>query len=400
VENFMRVLHIFDHSIPVHSDYSRRSIEIIKEQRRQGIETFHVTGIEHDAPYQANETIDGIDFYRCKKPLNPLGTLSPFQHKTAVNILHKKIEEIINTENVKVIHAHSPSSNGYAALKSGLKHNIPVHYEVRSFMEDEKVSLGVWEEGSRAYLKAQKNEMYVLEQATSITAVSQTLKDEMVLRGIDEGKITVVPDFLDLQNYKGPFDANVELQERMNVQDMVMLGYIGPFDECEGIDVLIRSMRSVILRVPNACLLLVGSGAIEGELQHLASRMMLGDRVIFTGCVPRDKLSDYFNMIDIMVYGRKSGRNSEMVPSFKLIEAMARQKNIIASDIGGHKDVIENGKTGMLFKSGDPIALADRIGDFVNDRESYVQDTLKFLSIERNKINMIKKYKEIYQNEL
>ena len=234
----MRVLHVFDHSLPIVSEYSRRGIQFIKEQRRQGIETIQVTGVDHDLPFEAIEEVDGIEFHRCKKSHNLISKLPVFKQKMSVNILQKKIEEIVVTESIDIIHAHSPSINGLAALKVGQKYKVPVHYDVRSFIE---------------------NDIYVMEQATYITAASDALKADMIERGIDGDKIAVIPDFIDMEEYQERFEPNKDLQERMNILGMTIIGYVGPFDEVEGVDILIRSMRSLLFRVPNACLLLVGS---------------------------------------------------------------------------------------------------------------------------------------------
>ena len=60
----MRILHVFDHSVPLHSGYTFRSFQILSEQRKLGIETLQVTGIKHVAPYQEKETVEGFEFFR------------------------------------------------------------------------------------------------------------------------------------------------------------------------------------------------------------------------------------------------------------------------------------------------------------------------------------------------
>ena len=69
----MRVLHVFDHSIPLHSGYTFRSFQILSEQRKLGIETLHLTSIKHTAPFQDKEEVEGLEFYRTKRgfPLQP-----------------------------------------------------------------------------------------------------------------------------------------------------------------------------------------------------------------------------------------------------------------------------------------------------------------------------------------
>jgi hypothetical protein len=70
----MRILHILDHSVPLHSGYTFRTASILREQRARGWETFHLTTPKHTAASAAEEDVDGLHFFRTQwKP----GALSP-----------------------------------------------------------------------------------------------------------------------------------------------------------------------------------------------------------------------------------------------------------------------------------------------------------------------------------
>ena len=64
----VRVLHVLDHSIPLHSGYTFRTVSLLREQRRLGWETFHLTTPRHTTPSAAEETVDGWHFYRTLVP--------------------------------------------------------------------------------------------------------------------------------------------------------------------------------------------------------------------------------------------------------------------------------------------------------------------------------------------
>lgn len=390
----MRILHVFDHSIPLHSGYTFRSFQILSEQRKLGLETLQVTGIKHIAPYQDKETVDGLEFYRTRPSGWILNKIPVLNQWNVVRTLSNRIEEIVKGEKVDIIHAHSPVLNGLAALKIGRKYNIPVHYEIRAFWEDAAVSHGTAREGDLRYKFTKWLETYVVKNAASITTICDGLKQDLISRGIDADKITLIPNAVDITKFSGPHEANKDLQEKLGLEGMTVLGFIGSFYDYEGLDILIRAMNSIIIRIPNACLLLVGGGPQEKALKELAEKKCLGDRVIFTGRVPHDKVQDYYNLVDIFVYPRKKMRLTDLVTPLKPLEAMAQHKLVAASDIGGHRELIEDGKTGILFEPDSPIALAKKICDLIEMREEWP----KFHAAGRHYVEEVRNWKNSVAN--
>ena len=129
----MKILHVLDHSIPLHSGYTFRTRAILQQQRALGWQTFHVTSAKHSVAEQAIEEVDGLRFYRTPQATGIMDTLPIINQWVIVNSLQKRLNEIIPQINPDIIHAHSPALNGLAALKAGKKHNIPVVYECRAF---------------------------------------------------------------------------------------------------------------------------------------------------------------------------------------------------------------------------------------------------------------------------
>ncbi len=396
----MKILHVLDHSIPLHSGYTFRSFQILSEQRKLGYETVHVTGIKHKAPYQDKETVEGLEFYRTKVGFPLLAKLPVINQWYVIKTLEKRIEEVAKIEMPDIIHAHSPVLNGIAALRICKKLNIPFHYEIRAFWEDAAVGNGTGREGDLKYNITKKLETDVVRQADSVTVICDGLKQDLISRGIPEDKITLIPNAVDISKFSGPSEASPELQEKLSIEDMTVLGFIGSFYDYEGLDVLIGAMRSIIARVPNACLLLVGGGPMEEALKEQAEENSLGDRVIFTGRVPHDKVQDYYNLVDIFVYPRKKMRLTDLVTPLKPLEAMAQHKLVAASDIGGHRELIVDGETGMLFEPDNPLALAEKIGELVRKKEDWPNFHAKgrhYVEEVRNWTNSIANYPAIYE---
>ncbi len=84
---------------------------------------------------------------------------------------------------------------------------------------------------------------------------------------------------------------------------------------------------------------------------------------MFAGRVPHGEVGRYYDLIDVLVYPRLSMRLTELVTPLKPLEAMAQGRLLVASDVGGHRELIRPGETGELFKAGDPDALAAAVLD-------------------------------------
>src|SRR3989338_4060258 len=106
--------------------------------------------------------------------------------------------------------------------------------------------------------------------------------------------------------------------------------------------------------------LLVGGGQEEAGLKELVKELNLQEHVIFSGRVKHDDINKYYSVVDMLVYPRISKRITELVTPLKPLEAMALQKIVVASDVGGLKELIEDQVTGLLFKAGDIEDLAQK----------------------------------------
>jgi len=121
--------------------------------------------------------------------------------------------------------------------------------------------------------------------------------------------------------------------------------------------------------------------------------------VMFTGRVPHDKVQDYYNQVDIFVYPRKKMRLTDLVTPLKPLEAMAQHKLVAASDIGGHNELIEDGKTGVLFKPDNSLNLAKTIIELLQNRDQWPAMTAagrQYVEEVRNWKNSVSNYPAIF----
>ena len=240
----------------------------------------------------------------------------------------------------------------------------------------------------------------MVKNVASVTTICDGLKQDLVSRGVSAEKITLIPNAVDISKFSGPTETRKDLIDSLNLEDKTVLGFIGSFYDYEGLDILLSSMKSILSRVPNACLLLVGGGPEEENLKAQTKKLHLGNRVIFTGRVPHDKVQDYYNLVDIFVYPRKKMRLTDLVTPLKPLEAMAQHKLVAASDIGGHRELIEDGKTGMLFEPDKPAALAIKIAELVEIKDEWPKIHAAgrhYVEEVRNWKNSISNYPAIYK---
>ena len=132
----LRVLHILDHSIPLQSGYTFRTRAILREQRRMGWETFHLTSPKHLAQSGPEEEVDGLHFYRTPRNRGPLDRIPVARELALMRATERRLAEVARIVRPDILHAHSPALNAIPALWVGRRLGIPVVYEVRAFWED------------------------------------------------------------------------------------------------------------------------------------------------------------------------------------------------------------------------------------------------------------------------
>ena len=400
----MKILHVFDHSIPLHDGYSFRSKAILDGQRKLGWQTFHVTSPKHglnSKTYEQEETVDDLHFYRTQPLTGKLWSLPVMNQLAVVKALEARLDQLVPMIKPDVIHAHSPSLNGLAAIKSAKKFNIPLVYEVRAFWEDAAVDQGTSKEGGIRYTLTKQLETYVMKRADAVTTICEGLREEIIQRGLPEQKVTVIQNSIDPEKFLFDGAVNQDLKRDLGLEDKKVIGFIGSFYAFEGVPLLIEAMPDLLEIDENYRLLLVGGGEDEQKIKHLIASLGLENKVILTGRVPHEKVQDYYSLVDIFVYPRHSMRLTELVTPLKPLEAMAQGKLVIASNVGGHKEMVKPGVTGELFTADSVESLVDTVVKLFNDQSCWQERKIRareYVDTERNWEKTVQKYEPIYKS--
>lgn len=396
----MRILHVFDHSLPLQSGYVTRSLGIIRSQRARGFETIHVTTPKHPSSGQSQEIVDGLTFYRTPRPRVKAPVV---RELLEMNATRKTLRAVIRKERPDILHAHSPVLNAFPALSVGGQFNLPVVYEVRAFWEDAAVDHGTTEEDSIRYRTSRFLETRAMHRADRVVALCEPLRQDIVGRGVSENHVSIVPNAVDdtfLKMANGRDDA---IRTQLGVKGRTVVGFIGSFYSYEGLDLLLEAAAHLRTSLPEIKFLLIGGGPDEARLRRIAGELGLEETVRFVGRVKLDEVARYYDAIDIFVYPRRRMRLTELVTPLKPLEAMAQHKAIIASDVGGHRELMRDGETGYLFPAGSPEALVTRLQTVIAnpaDRVRVAANGRRFVENERSWKVVVDRYATIYDQIL
>ncbi|MDT8759674.1 glycosyltransferase, exosortase A system-associated [Sphingomonas psychrotolerans] len=393
----MRILHILDHGLPLHSGYTFRTRAILKAQMARGWDVAAVTGCRHGKFDADEETIDGIRFYRTPRVNSGPPVIGELREVAAYA---RRIEGVARTWRPDILHAHSPVLDAMAAQRVADRLDLPLVYEIRAFWEDAAVGNGTGREGSLKYRATRALETRAVRKADAVAVICEGLKGDLVARGVDPAKIFVSPNGVDLALFGEPLPYDQALAKELRVEGAETIGFIGSFYDYEGLDVLIESMPALVAARPALHLILVGGGPMEAALRAQAESSPVADRIRFVGRVPHQEVERYYSLIDVLVYPRKHMRLTDLVTPLKPLEAMAQQRLVAASNVGGHRELIRDGATGTLFPPDDPAALANAVARLFTQRDQWDARRARarsFVEQERNWAVNVARYQSVYQ---
>lgn len=393
----MRILHVLDHSLPLHSGYTFRTRAILKAQMERGWTVAGVTGPRYHTGDSPFETLDGIDFHRTKQ----MRRLPPVVGELAeIAAFARRIGEVVERFRPDILHAHSPVIDPLAAMRAAKLYGLPLLYEIRAFWEDAAVGNGTGTEGSAKYRAIRGLETWAARRVDAVAVICEGLKRDLIARGIDAGKIMVSPNGVDLHLFGDPVPRDAALAAQLGLEDADTIGFIGSFYDYEGLDDLIAAMPALLAQRPRARLVMVGGGPMEQALRAQAAASSAAHAIHFVGRVPHEQVERYYSLIDLLVYPRKHMRLTDLVTPLKPIEAMAQHRLVAASDVGGHRELIRHGDTGTLFPPDDPAALASAVAKVFADRSGWDAQKMRarrWVETERNWSSNISRYEPVYQ---
>lgn len=395
----MKILHVFDHSVPIQDGYATRSLAILQGQQARGWQVFPVTGPRQGSAADTQEEAAGLTFHRTWDRPSLLSRLPVVRQFWAIWLMYQRLGKLIPELRPDVVHAHSPALNGVAAYWAARRAGVPLVYEVRAFWEDAAVDQGTSSEQGLRYRLTRALENHVFQRAHRVVAICEGLRSDIESRQLCRQPVAVVPNAVEHERFAQPTARDEALAAKYGLQAGHTLGFIGSFYDYEGLDIAIRAMPALVARDPQMRLLLVGGGQQEQALRELARSLGLLEEVIFTGKVPFAEVERFYSVIDLLVYPRKSLRLTETVTPLKPLEAMAQRRVFVASNVGGHRELVRDGETGVLFTADEVGSLVEAVLGLLSRpdlQERLKENGERFVREERNWRNSVAVYEGVY----
>jgi len=349
----MAILHLVQYSLPeIASGYTLRTQAIVREQRALGLDPIVVTSPRHP---EGDETeIDGVRHYRCRPEARRGFAL--LRDARRVHHLADRVIALAQARgDVRVLHAHSPVLCGMAALRAGRQLRLPIVYEVRGLWEEAMLRRGAWRRWLPRYRLARAMEVKVCRRADAVVAISRGLQEEFTARGVDAGRISVIPNGVDLDRFL-PEVAPGSWREQHGIPDGPLILYLGALRDYEGVGLLLEAFPLIQRQHRKAQLAIVGGGEARERVGARANALC---GVHLLAPIPPDETPRAYAAADLVVYPRLSDRATERVTPLKPLEAMAMGKAIVASDVGGLRELLTDGGSAHLFPAGSVAGCAE-----------------------------------------
>ncbi len=400
----LKILHVLDQSLPLHSGYSFRTQSILRVQVSRGWQPVGLTApgttrrLARDG--SSEDTIEGCRYYRTRPVFAGPSFVDTFCRRMIA--LDRRFRAVVSIERPDLLHVHSPAFNSRPGRRLPRATGTPTVYEMRSLWEEAAVAHRTLRRGSWRYKFMRALETRACRQAREVAVISEGLKQDLVARGISPVKITVAANGVDVDRFRDHApDGGCGRAWALDGKRVV--AYIGSFSAYEGLDVLLEAMARLVTRRSDVVLLLIGSGRVDADLRAHARRLRLEEHVVMPGRIPHDRIPGVYALADVLAYPRHAMRLTELVTPLKPLEAMAMGRALVASDIGGHRELVQHGRTGLLFRAGDPSALAAALGSVLDDhdlRHALAREASQLVRRTRSWERTTAPYAEVYARAL
>ncbi len=320
------------------------------------------------------EFIDGVKYRRIKSPIR--GKKDKRDNGYLIDSV-LRLTEIFIEERAQFIMAASNYYTSFPALIAARRLGLPFFYEVRGFWEINRVSEDPQFKYNDRYQQMVNMETYVAKNADHIFTLTKQMKNELINRGVHEKKITLLPNSCDPSRFY-PRQPNQRLANKLNIPSNIpVIGYVGSFVQYEGLEMLVKAAVKLKNKGFEFRLLLVGdervsannSPVISEEINRIARNNNIHDFLIMTGRVSHEEVEEYYSLIDITPFPRKSQLVTELVSPMKPLEALAMEKAIVVSSVSALKDIVNDGITGLIFEKDNIDSLVEALSRLIHNFE-------------------------------
>ena len=268
----------------------------------------------------------------------------------------RQIKKIIRNNEIDLVHSQGARADFFARF-AGRIANAP-HILCTIAMPVEGFEVGPLRKTIYRFMD-RLSERYV----EKFIAVSGSLRDALIEgRGITPHRVVRIYNGIELDKYN-PKLKEISFRNNLGIPPAVpIVGAVGRMVWQKGFEFLIKAIPDIVENAPNTRFLLVGDGPLRPDLENLARKLNVYDRIIFTGF--RSDIPDLLSAMNVLAV-------PSLLEGFPMItlEAMALATPVVATQIHGITEQIVDGKEGVLIPPRNPEALARAVTQLIADRE-------------------------------
>jgi len=391
----MKILHFAHCFIPVYGGTTTRLYNLLTD----GINEHYLYVPQTPSIYipddidtlKNEESFGNIKVRRCKLFKGFKLKIPLFSTLRYVTISSDKLANSVKEE-IDIVHGHNPLEFAVAAMKYVKKKNIPFVYEAHNLMADAPIFNKRPYIPKVAYLSIRQlfklKEKKIFQSADVIITQTNVMKKRIVkVFGINEEKIKIIPNGVD-ENKFNPirwYRDGRELRKKKKWEGKIVFMYSGFLDDINGVEFFLNSLRelpdSIRQRIK---VVVIGRGSLQKYVGDMSRRE--SNLIEYLGLVDYNKMPIYYSTCDVFVIPRPSTLPAENLIPMKLLEAMAMEKIVLGSDVGGITEVVKNDKSGIIFKKENKDDLLKKI--------SYILENIENMGSIRKQArkDIIKKY--------
>lgn len=414
------ILHYVRHAWPLQAGYTIRTQYVASNLAKMGYKISVANCIDNDVTASASQASnvkprmknDDVTYYRPFSELfNNTLTYSMVRKLSQCRLrgmtrLRKKMELPVYLDWIireigkpDIIHAHSNAGVAKEALQISKRLRIPMIYEIRGFWS---LSIATDNHTAIHISKAIRDDVRIARKSDHVVAISDGIADQLIREGISASKISIVPNGVDVSIFH-PIKKDFNLAQKINVNDKFVFGYATNVRYLEGLQNVIEAWPNIIKEIPNALFLLIGDGNYLDNLKAMVEKLGIENSFRFIGRILHKEILFYYSLFDVFVVPRIPEPVCEIVTPLKPLEAMAMGIPVIASNVGGLREMVRDRETGILFRAGDIQELSKcciELGTNPSSREAISFEARKWIRQNRDWKIITSQYKNIYDSVL
>ncbi|MDQ0424618.1 glycosyltransferase [Cellulomonas iranensis] len=368
-----RALHVLVNSLPhTASGYALRSHAVLRAQAAAGVDVLAATRIGYPVSVglvgaRDVDVVDDVEYRRLlpwATARTPGARLEQHAHALA---------QVAARWGPTVLHTTTNYTNALVTQAVAAALGVPWVYEVRGLLEDTWAAsfptpaLRDAARASRRHAMLRAREAELASAADHVVVLGATVRDDLVARGVDAARITVVPNSVDTA-LLGRHVSSVEARRALGLPTSgFWVGTVTSLVDYEGIVTLVDAVARLRDRGVDARAAVVGDGVARPAVERRVQELGLTEHVVLPGRVPPGAATSWYEALDAFAVPRRDTAVTRTVVPLKPMQAMALGRPVVASDLPALAEVVAAPGAGLLAAPDDATAWADALERLAGD---------------------------------